>query len=194
MSPAAWRPDRRPAEVLTAGPVTLRRFRLADLAELEGEIERSREHLAPWQDWARTADRPSLRAFLLFSEAAWEARTDFQFGIREPGGALAGGTGLHARLGPGTLEIGYWVAAGRINRGYATAAARSLTEAAFELGGVRHVEIRCDEANLRSAAVPRHLGYRLDRVEEGTPDAAADSGRSMIWILDYAAASRGGVP
>jgi RimJ/RimL family protein N-acetyltransferase len=46
------------------------------------------------------------------------------------------------------------------------------------------VEIHCDEANVRSAAVPRRLGYRLDRVEDGDRTAPADTGRRMIWVLD----------
>ena len=188
-SDRSWRPDAAPPDELPAPPVRLQRFRLADLAELEAEIRRSRAHLAPWQDWARTADLTSLRAFLFFCEAAWDARTDFQFAIREADGRLVGGSGLHARLGPGTLEIGYWVAEDRVNRGYATAAARALTAAARQVGGVSRIEIRCDEANVRSAAVPRKLGYRLDTTIDEAPEAPAESGRSSIWVLDYASGS-----
>lgn len=184
MKDGAWRPPRRPPETLPAGEVTLRRFVFGDLDPLLAEISRSRDHLAPWQDWARTADLASLRGFLLFAEAAWQARSDFQFGMYEPGGALVGGAGLHARLGPGAMEIGYWVGEPFINRGYATAAARALTEVAFSLGGVDQVEIHCDQANVRSAAVPQKLGYSLDRVDKGSPNAPADSGRSMIWLLE----------
>lgn len=188
MTAVVWRPAHRPQAEIEAGALRLRRFVLGDLDELLHEIDRSREHLSPWQDWARAADRTSLRAFLIFAEAAWDAKTDFQYGLREADGTLAGGAGLHGRLGPGAMEIGYWVGAGRINRGYATAAARALTEAAFALGGVDRVEIHCDEANVRSAAVPLHLGYRLDRVEEGPQEAPADTGRTQIWVLQYPAA------
>jgi RimJ/RimL family protein N-acetyltransferase len=34
-----------------------------------------------------------------------------------------------------------------------------------------------------SAAVARRLGYRLDRIEEEPPDAPAERGRRMIWIM-----------
>jgi RimJ/RimL family protein N-acetyltransferase len=44
------------------------------------------------------------------------------------------------------------------------------------------VEIHCDEANVRSAAVPRRLGYRLDRIEDDRVSAPGDLGRSMIWV------------
>lgn len=160
--------------------MVLKRWRMEHAEALAAELEKSREHLSPWLAWAAVPqDRLS---FLLGSEAAFEARTDFGYGIWEPDGHLAGGAGLHARLGPGALEIGYWVAAGSINRGYATAASRALTDAAFGLAGVDRVEIHCDERNVRSAAVPRKLGYALLRIEPDSIDAPAESGRSMIWV------------
>lgn len=180
----SWAPDRRLPAELAAPPLVLRRWRLNDLAALERELESSREHLAQWLSWARTADRESLLAFLLGSEAAFDARTDFAYGLRADGGALAGGAGLHARLGPGVLEIGYWVGAAYGGRGYATGAARALTEAALTLREVARLEIHCDEANVRSAAVPRRLGYRLDRIVAETTGRAPVSGRLMIWVLE----------
>jgi RimJ/RimL family protein N-acetyltransferase len=60
------------------------------------------------------------------------------------------------------LEIGYWVHLDHIGRGGATAVAGGLTDAAFRLRGVDRVEFHCDAANLRGAAIPPMLGYRLD--------------------------------
>jgi RimJ/RimL family protein N-acetyltransferase len=179
----SWAPATRPPDEIAAGPVVLRRWQLDDVAPLEREIERSRGHLAEWLEWAGRTDHDSLAVFLLGSEAAFQARTDFGYGIFEVGGEIAGGAGLHARLGKAALEIGYWVGVDRINRGYATAAAEALTRAALALGDVGRVEIHCDEANVRSAAVPRKLGYRLDRVENDDLDAPGDTGRSMVWIF-----------
>jgi RimJ/RimL family protein N-acetyltransferase len=180
----SWSPSDRPPEEIEAGPVSLRRWVTDDVEALTAEIERSRAHLAPWGEWATTADRESVKGFLAYSEWAWTACTDFGFGLREPDRRIVGGAGLHARVGPNALEIGYWVAADRINRGYATATARALSAAAFGLPGVERVEIHCDEANLRSAAVPRKLGFRLDRVEEDEREAPAEVGRSLVWVLE----------
>ena len=179
----SWSPSDRPPEEIEAGPVVLRRWLATDLGGLAEEVERSRAHLAEWQPWAAAADREALFGFLAYSEWSWNARTDFGFGLREPDGRIVGGAGLHARVGPNALEIGYWVAAERINRGYATAAARALMAAGFALPGVERVEIHCDEANVRSAAVPRKLGFQLDRVETDEKETPAEAGRSMIWVL-----------
>lgn len=51
------------------------------------------------------------------------------------------------------------------------------------------VEIHCEEANVRSAAVPRKLGYVLDRIDNAI-EAPGETGRSMIWVR-LAADARG---
>jgi len=49
---------------------------------------------------------------------------------------------------------------------------------------VSRVEIHCDEANVASSAIPRKLGYRLDRVSPYPPEAPGESGRRQIWIRE----------
>ena len=44
------------------------------------------------------------------------------------------------------------------------------------------VGIHTDEANVRSAAIPRKLGFRLDRIDLVTPEAPACTGRMQIWV------------
>lgn len=180
----SWSPAGSPAAALSAPPVRLRRWRPEDLDPLERELDHSRAHLAEWLPWAGAADRQSLAHFLLASQASFDARTDFGYAVWDQAATLVGGAGLHARRGPGALEIGYWIAVDRIGRGYATAAARALTEAALALGDVERVVIRCDEANTRSAAVPRKLGYRLDRMEAAPLETPAATGRFLVWIYE----------
>jgi RimJ/RimL family protein N-acetyltransferase len=99
------------------------------------------------------------RAFVENLEAAFA--TDDEWGyflIELHSGELVGGAGLHP-TGPGIAEIGYWVRSDRTGNGYATAAARALTEAAFQhLPDVLWVVIRMDQANVASASVPPKLG------------------------------------
>ena len=96
---------------------------------------------------------------------------------------LLGLASLHRRVGAGALEIGYWVSADHLRRGYATDAARVLTEAALALPDVDRVEIRCDEANAANAGVPRRVGYRLVRVDEKPPSAPLETGRNHVWVM-----------
>jgi RimJ/RimL family protein N-acetyltransferase len=165
---------------LTDVGVLIRRYQRDDLDALRSAIEESRDHLRPFMPWA-DGTRSDTANFLAAAIDGWDAGTEFNYGIFD-GGDVLGGCGLHARLRPGVLEIGYWLRAGATGRGIVTVAARALTDAAFALPGIEAVEIHCDEANVRSAAVPRRLGYRLDRIEDDQISAPGDLGRSMIWV------------
>ena len=95
-----------------------------------------------------------------------------------------GGTGLHKRLEGSALEIGYWIHADQINRGLATETSAALSRVAFEVHKVDRVEIHCATENVRSAAIPRKLGYEqeatLRRRAEGVNGSPHDV---MIWTL-----------
>lgn len=175
----------RPPEELPAGPVTLVRYRGDETGALLRAASESLDHLRPWMPWA--AEPPTLEAqsaWVRQSVDQWATGEMFSYWLRGPGGELVGGAGLHRRLGPGAVEIGYWVRADRTRRGYATAAAAALTTAGFSLPGIERVEIHCDEANVASAGVPKRLGYRLDRVEDDAVQAPGETGRSMVWMID----------
>jgi RimJ/RimL family protein N-acetyltransferase len=174
-----------PPDEIDAGSVRLRRWRPADAQALVRIVTENLEHLRPWMPWAQEPPTEAEeREFLGRMERAWERRSDFGFAIELPEVGPIGGIGLHTRQGPGTLEIGYWIAAARTGRGHVTAAAGALTDASFALPGVERVEIRCDERNHASAAIPRRLGFRLLEVYPRQPAAPAETGRGMIWGID----------
>ncbi|MFE0462112.1 GNAT family N-acetyltransferase [Kitasatospora sp. NPDC058965] len=167
----------------------LRRRTLADAPVVNAVIVRNIDYLRPWMPWAK--DVPSLARSTEMTKAGWqlwENRTDFLYVIshRDEPASVLGMFGLHRRIGPGALEIGYWVAKEHTGRSLATHGAAALTEAALALPDVDRVEIHCDEANAASAAVPRKLGYRLDRVAEEAATAPAETGRKLIWVMERA--------
>jgi RimJ/RimL family protein N-acetyltransferase len=176
-------PERMP----TASGAVLRRARPTDADAFAEAVGASLSHLRRWMPWAVpvAAEAPVQRDRLVMADASWADGTDYEFAILpadERG--IIGGCGLMRRIGPGAIEIGYWVHVDHTRRGHATAAARALTDAAWTLPDVERVEIHCDEANRASAAVPARLGYRLDRVESDETPAPPHSGRTMIWIAD----------
>lgn len=175
----------RPPAELAAGPVTLVAFQGDEAPALHRAVTENLEHLRPWMPWAAGTPTESAQAeFVSRSMHDREDGTAFAYWLREDAsGELVGCAGLHRRVGPGAIEIGYWVAVSRVRRGYATESARALTTAAFGLPGTERVEIHCDEANVASAGVPRRLGYRLDRVQEGEVEAPGESGPEMIWVM-----------
>ncbi len=88
-----------------------------------------------------------------------------------------------ARIGPGGLEIGYWVHQAYVRRGLATAAAAALADAAFTLPGINHVEIVHDELNDASGSVPRKLGFTEMGSRSLDIEPEAGTGIGIVWRL-----------
>ncbi|MFB7674585.1 GNAT family N-acetyltransferase [Kitasatospora purpeofusca] len=178
----------RPPELLRpAEGITLRRRSASQSLALNAAVRANLDHLRPWLEWA--AEAPTVARTAELTEAgaaAWDAGTDFIYlvGLDAEPGRVIGSFGLHRRIGPGALEIGYWVGTDHVGRGIATAAARALTEAAFALPGVHRVEIHCDPANTASAAVARRLGFRLDREVAAPVRTPGETGRKQIWVQE----------
>jgi len=147
-----------PPELIDAGPATLRRWRLADLDAACEAVFASLEHLRPWMPWAVDFSRASQGEFLAGAERDWAAGVSYNYALLVDG-AIAGSAGLMARIGPGGLEIGYWVHQAYTRRGLATAASAALVETAFALPGIHRVQIVHDELNAASGGVPRKLGF-----------------------------------
>ena len=144
----------RPEDLLIHGPVTLRRYRADDLDALTQAVSESEDHLRPWLPWVAGHSRESEAEFLAQTARDWESGTAYNYAILAEG-VLVGGCGLMSRIGPGGLEIGYWVHRAWTRRGLATAASAALVDAAFRLPGVDRIEIVHDELNVASAGVPR---------------------------------------
>lgn len=99
-------------------------------------------------------------------------------------GEVAGGAGLMPRVGPKALEIGYWLAAPYVGKGYMREATAALTRVAVEVHGCLRVEIHCDPENARSANVARKLGYTHDAtLRKRLLCADGTLHDSMVWSM-----------
>jgi RimJ/RimL family protein N-acetyltransferase len=175
----------RPAYRIVTRRLVLRCWQPADAPLLKEAVEASREHLLPWMPWAK--DEPTdlqtkinlLRGF----RGKFDLGQDFVYGVFNlEETQVLGGTGLHTRHGEKVREIGYWIHVNAIGQGLATELSAALTKVAFEVDQVEAVEIYCDAANVRSAAVPRKLGYTLDatRLRDRRPQGLRTT---LIWSL-----------
>jgi ribosomal-protein-serine acetyltransferase len=175
-------PDR-----IEGGGVLIRRWLQDDAESLTRAVGESHEHLRPWMAWI-TEEPQTLeqrKARIREWERKWLQGGDVILGIFVDD-EVAGGCGLHRRGGPSTLEIGYWIHPSFTGRGLATTVARLLTDAAFSLPGIEHVEIHSDKANTASAGVPRRLGFRFLGETPDEPMAPAEVGIDCAWRIDRA--------
>ena len=171
-------------DVLTTGPVELRRVGPDRIDSVMSAIAVSQAELAPWLPWADPMpSREEELSFLVEAAAAFAADREYSYALIEPGSAAVAGTiGLHSKE-PGVAEIGYWVRTDLTRRGYASGSARALTEAAFEfLPSVDKVIIRMDRANLASASVPPKIGFHLESTyEDRDVVTSGHTGVGLIW-------------
>ena len=114
-----------PERIDLGGELVLRRCHPADAEALYLAIVESREHLLPWTPWVTRASLEEERAVLVRWEEQWDAGGELQYGLFV-GPLAVGSTALIPRIGPGGLEIGYWVHAAHTRRGYATSSAAAL--------------------------------------------------------------------
>lgn len=166
---------------MTTEQLVVRQWRAGDVRLLHDAVVESIDHLRPWMPWV--AKEPLSLDERLELVDGWQRLWDA--GDRMCGMFLGdrvvGGCGLHQRIGPGGQEIGYWVRVGQTGHGYATAAARALTDMAFTMPGVTRVEIHHDVANSVSGRVPARLGYVHVHDVAHPIEAPGETGRQSIW-------------
>lgn len=176
-----------PAYRVETDRLVLRCWNPVDAPLLKEAIDVSLEHLRPWMPWAEhePEELPAKFERLRRFRAEFDLGSNFVYGIFNADETrVLGGTGLHTRIGPGALEIGYWIRVDEINRGVATEASAALTRVAFEVHGVHRVVIQCDPANERSAAVPSKLGFVHEAtLRENMPMGDGTFRDTMVWTM-----------
>jgi RimJ/RimL family protein N-acetyltransferase len=176
-----------PAYRIQTARLVIRCWEPKDAVLLKQAVDESIDHLLPWMSWVRQ-EPESLQVKierLRTARGKFDLGQDFGFGIFSPEeNSVLGAAGLHTRAGEGAREIGYWIHRDRINCGLATETAAALTKVAFVVDGVDRVEIHCDPQNIRSAAIPRKLGFTLEAtLRRRLPQGDGNLRDTMIWSI-----------
>jgi len=142
--------------------LTIRRPEPGDGPEINAAIRETWSDLAEWMPWALR--RPTVEEseeFVRRAHVKFLEREDLMFLMLEKGGAtVVGACGLHRMdWTVPSFEIGYWCRARFQSNGYATEAAGALADFAVRELSARRLVIKCDAENVRSAAIPRRIGF-----------------------------------
>lgn len=172
-------------EVIDGERVVLRRLEERHAKALDDLVRTNLDRLRPWMPWVASEPMSvdDRRALI----GGWRDSDDCSYGIflPDPAGsgaeALVGVCGLHHRIGPGGMEIGYWVDGGHEGRGLVAEAVALATTAALGTDGVERVEIHHDRANARSRAVPEQLGYQHIGERPDEVAAPGEEGVEVCW-------------
>ena len=188
-------PQTVPPERIESERLVIRCWHPDDASLFKAALDESLPELQRWIPWAMK--EPSKLDVLEDRLSGY--RDDFfagrnaLFALMDPDETeVLGGAGLYRRVGPGALEIGYWVRSDQAGQGLATEVARVMTDVGFMLAGIERLEIHCDPHNGPSAAVPRKLGYEhSETLVDHVVGPSGESRDTMIWRLT---AERYGAP
>jgi len=162
----SWEGSAAPYRIETERLV-IRCYEPRDAPLLKDALDSSLEHLREFMPWSHGEPQPleqKLELMKLF-RSEFDTGENFTYGIFAADETeVLGSTGLHPRIGPRGLEIGYWVRSGATRRGIATESSAALTRVGFEVCGADRIEIRIEPRNQASFGIPRKLGF----VEEAT--------------------------
>jgi RimJ/RimL family protein N-acetyltransferase len=175
---------RLPERLVDPDRLLLRRWVAADTEVLAVAVAESLEHLRPWMPWVAQEPLSLQRRRAMIAEWGqdWLRGGDVIMGAFVDA-RVAGGRGLHRRIGCRGLEIGYWTHPAFLRTGIATTAVAMLTDAAFAVPGITVVEIHHDRANEASAGIPRTLGFRLIGQAAREPQAPGEIGVECRWRI-----------
>jgi ribosomal-protein-serine acetyltransferase len=172
-----------PQERFEGSRIVLRRYELADAEAMFAAIEADRPRLRTFLPWVDLIRVPADEETYIRSAALqWMEGRLFDFGIfARDTGAYLGNIGVHTISWiDERAELGYWLSSAGEGKGLMTEAVALIEAELFRLNFHR-IEIRCNDANARSAAVPRRAGY----VHEGTlrEDVIEHGQRrnTMVW-------------
>lgn len=177
---------RNPAYRICTPRLVIRCWDPKDAVFLKSSIDQSLAHLLPWMSWAdeepETVQEKIAR--LRTARGKFDIDQDYSYGIFDlDEKKVLGGTGLHTWYGDEIREIGYWIHKAHINQGLASEATSALVRVAFDVDQVKLVIIQCDGENIRSAAIPRKLGFESSDFVSNRDDSTHKQKDKLAWTL-----------
>jgi RimJ/RimL family protein N-acetyltransferase len=184
---AEWWRDVALPERIETERLVLGKHAPGDGPALKAAVDANLAHLRAWMSWAMKEPSPLdvVEARVEKFSASFNTTESWGYTIRRANEtAIIGGCGLHARIGPNALELGYWLDASHTGHGYATEAVAALMVTAFAVPVIDRLEIRCDPDNLASAAIPRRLGYSyIATLEKNSKTPLGDPRDTMVFEM-----------
>lgn len=183
---------------LVGDRLLLRPYREGDGEAIFAAIDESRERLAPWLPFALTTrSLEDSEAFARQSAAKWLLRESLNFGMwHRQSNVYLGAVGLHVLdWDVPSFEIGYWIRSSMEGKGLVSESVRLVCTLAFERLDAVRIIIRCDAANVRSAATAARAGFtqeaRLRCNAWGTGGSLRDTLLFAMLRADYQAVASG---
>lgn len=161
------------------GPITLRRSSYRDI---DAMVAMCRDPEAVrWTSVPDPYDRANAEWFLTFIADHWAAGTGALFGVYDASDTYCGSMDLRlSSADPDAADVGYLMAPGMRDKGYATAALRAMCEWSFSAFGLARIEWRAQVGNLASRRVAEKAGFTVEGVQRAA--LAHRGARKDTWV------------
>ncbi|RFB10232.1 N-acetyltransferase [Bacillus sp. HNG] len=154
-------------EEFTTERLIIRMPKPGDGKVVHDAIKVSINELKPWMPFAqKEQSEQDVELNIRESHLSFLKREDLRLLVflKETGEFVAS-SGLHRiDWAVPKFEIGYWIDSRFSGKGYMTEAVKGIADFAFNELNARRVEIRCDEKNRKSRAIPQKLGFTLEAI------------------------------
>lgn len=146
-------------------------------------IDKDRLHLRtwlPWVDFTLTVEDTSknlsdrIEGFNKKKQASFYGTVD---------GNFAASVGFIS-LNSGEGEIGYWLLSNYEGRGLMTSFVKACVEYGFQELGLKRIIIKCAEGNIKSAAIPKRLGFTQSEKTEPTQTRNGSNHPTLNFTLE----------
>ncbi|MEU1842762.1 GNAT family N-acetyltransferase [Micromonospora sediminicola] len=152
--------------------------------EFLANLDRCREHIAPWVGASFVAtDAASARTVLQAYADRWARDDGGIWGIWQRGTLVGGVLLVSLSTARGVCEAGCWLEPAAEGQGLVTRAARVVIDWAVRERGIHRVEWVTRAGNERSIAVARRLGMRRDGVLRGAAPVPEGRADMEVWSL-----------
>ncbi|MFU8871696.1 GNAT family N-acetyltransferase [Micromonospora sp. SL4-19] len=152
--------------------------------EFLANLDRCREHIAPWVGASFVATDADSARRVLQNYADRVTRDDGGiWGIWQRGTLVGGVMFVSFSTTTGVCEAGCWLEAAAEGQGLVTRAARVIIDWAIRERGIHRVEWVTKAGNDRSIAVARRLGMRRDGVLREAAPGPAGRADMEVWSV-----------
>jgi RimJ/RimL family protein N-acetyltransferase len=159
-------------EKIETARLIIRPVKLGDELEISQAIQRSLKSLQRWMPWAKDPSFATTADFVKRADEGWSQGKSNDFpmvAIHKLNGKIISATGFNEESRPdsGCYEIGYWIDEPYQGQGFVTEFVNALTRFALVALKAQSVQICTQAENLKSIAVAKRCGFRVEKVLKG---------------------------
>ena len=164
--------------------LSLKMPKIEDSQEIYEVVDKDREHLKKWLAWVdKTTSAKGIEANIIERIEKFDKKESASFYARYEDKWIASVGFISIDDVNRRGEIGYWLSSEFEGRGLMTDCVKASIKYGFEELGLHRVLIRCSANNLKSAGIPKRLGFKLEGTAREDHKMEGGYEDTLMWSL-----------